>query len=132
MIPGTLSYLSIVSNRRLKAPAFRLVGAYATKVRKIVYVGLDPVQKPWQARSLQFLDVSQNSLDKKSVEYIVAALSPAPESGILSLRLDDCQLRPAALETLCELAIDMSQSSTDLRFRPGRPHFIAAEYINEI
>lgn len=40
-------------------------------------------------------------LDKKSVEYIVAALETAPEPGLVSLRLDDCALRPAALETLC-------------------------------
>lgn len=50
---------------------------------------------------MQFLDLSQNALDKKSIEYIVAALAIAPESGLASLRLDDCQLRPAALEALC-------------------------------
>lgn len=66
------------------------------------------------------------------MEYIVAALTPAAESGIVSLRMDDCQLRPAALETLCELGIDISPSSTDLGFRPSRPHIIAAEYIIEI
>lgn len=54
-----------------------------------------------QAKSLQFLDLSQNSLDKKSIEYIVAALETAPEPGLISLRLDDCSLRPAALEALC-------------------------------
>ena len=102
-------------------------------MRKIDYVSLVPVQKPRQAKTLQFLDVSQNGLDKKSVEYIVAALLPAPESGIVSLRMDDCQLRPAALETLCEHSTsDIFQSSPDLRFRPRRPHVIAAEYITEI
>ncbi|KAF8638634.1 hypothetical protein AX17_002059 [Amanita inopinata Kibby_2008] len=98
LIPGTLSYLSVVSNRRLKSPAFRLIGAYVTK-----------------AKSLQFLDLSQNSLDKKSVEYIVAALTPASEPGIVSLRMDDCQLRPAALETLCRAARTSSLRNISLR-----------------
>lgn len=57
----------------------------------------------FQATSLQFLDLSQNPLDKKSVEYIVAALVTAPEPGLVSLRLDDCSLRPGALEVLCKL-----------------------------
>jgi protein phosphatase 1 regulatory subunit 37 len=54
-----------------------------------------------QAKSLQFLDLSQNILDKKSIEHIVAGLETAPEPGLVSLRLDDCSLRPAALEVLC-------------------------------
>ena len=58
--------------------------------------------RPFQANSLQFLDLSQNPLDKKSVEYIVAALTTAPEPGLVSLRLDECSLRPGALEVLCE------------------------------
>ncbi|KAK2467301.1 hypothetical protein APHAL10511_000536 [Amanita phalloides] len=98
LIPGTLSYLSVASNRRLKASAFRLVGAYVAK-----------------AKSLQFLDVSQNSLDKKSVEYIVAALTPASEPGLVSLRMDDCQLRPAALETLCRAVRTSSLRHISLR-----------------
>lgn len=32
LIPGTLSFLSVASNRRLKAAAFRLIGAYLKKV----------------------------------------------------------------------------------------------------
>jgi len=84
LIPGTVSFLSVASNRRMKTAAFRLIGAYVKK-----------------AKSLQFLDLSQNALDKKSMEYVVGALETAPEPGLVSLRLDDCQLRPAALETLC-------------------------------
>lgn len=87
----------------------------------------------WQAKTLHFLDVSQNSLDKKSVEYIVAALTPAPESGLLTLRMDDCQLRPAALETLCERQEHpFPFSSTDERFRQGRPDVIPTAYIVKI
>ena len=103
LIPGTLSFLSVASNGRLKAAAFRLIGAYLKRVgfsicfvHKLHNVTLD------QAKSLQFLDLSQNSLDKKSIEYIVAALETAPEPGLVSLRLDDCSLRPAALEALCK------------------------------
>lgn len=33
LIPGTLTFLSVASNRRMKAPAFRLIGAYVSKAR---------------------------------------------------------------------------------------------------
>ncbi|PPR00680.1 hypothetical protein CVT24_000968 [Panaeolus cyanescens] len=98
LIPATLTFLSVASNRRLKAAAFRLIGAYVKK-----------------AKSLQFLDLSQNSLDKKSIEYIVAALETAPEPGLVSLRLDDCQLRPPALETLCRAVRTSSLKNISLR-----------------
>ncbi|RDB16470.1 hypothetical protein Hypma_002780 [Hypsizygus marmoreus] len=96
LIPNSLSFLSVASNRRLKTPAFRLIGAYATK-----------------ATSLQFLDLSQNNLDKKSVEYIVAALTSEP--GLASLRLDDCALRPPALETLSRAVRISSLRNISLR-----------------
>lgn len=34
LIPDSLTFLSVSSNRRLKAPAFRLIGAYLAKVRE--------------------------------------------------------------------------------------------------
>ncbi|KAF8885399.1 hypothetical protein CPB84DRAFT_1816838 [Gymnopilus junonius] len=95
LIPGTLSFLSVASNRRMKSAAF---------------VSLAPM-----LRSLQFLDLSQNSLDKKSVEYIIAALETAPEPGLVSLRLDDCSLRPAALETLCRAVRTSSLRNISIR-----------------
>ncbi|TFK18854.1 RNI-like protein [Coprinopsis marcescibilis] len=98
LIPGTLSFLSVASNRRLKTAAFLLIGAYLKK-----------------AKSLQFLDVSQNALDKKSVEYIVATLATAPEQGLVSLRMDDCSLRPASLETLCRAVRTSSLRNISLR-----------------
>ncbi|KAF9531479.1 hypothetical protein CPB83DRAFT_904584 [Crepidotus variabilis] len=98
LIPNTLSFLSVASNRRMKAPSFRLLGAFVKK-----------------AKTMQFLDLSQNSLDKKSIEYIVAALETAPEPGLVSLRLDDCQLRPAALETLCRAVRTSSLKNISLR-----------------
>jgi protein phosphatase 1 regulatory subunit 37 len=54
----------------------------------------------FQNRSLQFLDLSQNALDKKSVEYIAASLAQVPEQGLNSLKLDDCSLKPLSLEVL--------------------------------
>jgi protein phosphatase 1 regulatory subunit 37 len=39
-------------------------------------------------------------MEKKSIEYIAAALVTAPKQGLVSLRMDDCVLRPAALDTL--------------------------------
>lgn len=81
-----------------------------------------------KAVTLQFLDLSENSLDRRAMELIVSALgtippslpSSAPSSGLstpvhekpeprfqpsdkpqlISLRLDGCNLRPAALEAL--------------------------------
>ncbi|KAF8637057.1 hypothetical protein AX16_010912 [Volvariella volvacea WC 439] len=98
LIPNTLSYLSVAANKRLKAPAFRLIGAYVAN-----------------AKSLQFLDLSNNALDKKSIEYIVVALATAPTPGLTSLRLDDCSLRPAALEVLCRAVRTSSLNHISLR-----------------
>ncbi|KAF5354240.1 hypothetical protein D9756_006991 [Leucocoprinus leucothites] len=98
LISGTLSFLSVASNRRLKTPAFRLIGAYIKK-----------------AKSLRFLDLSQNNIDKKSIEYIVAALGTPPDQGLESLRLDDCILRPAALEALCRAVRTSSLKHISLR-----------------
>jgi protein phosphatase 1 regulatory subunit 37 len=33
LIPGTLTFLSVTSNRRLKAPAYRFIGAFMIKAR---------------------------------------------------------------------------------------------------
>ncbi|KAI0371987.1 RNI-like protein [Pilatotrama ljubarskyi] len=98
LIPGTLTFLSVSSNRRLKAPAFRLIGAYLTK-----------------AKSLQFLDLSQNALDKKAIEYIAAALPAAPTPGLVSLRLDDCSLKPQALDALAHSVRVSSLRNISLR-----------------
>ncbi|KAF8129472.1 hypothetical protein EV363DRAFT_1219973 [Boletus edulis] len=98
LIPGTLEYLSVASNRRLKPPAFKLIGTYAS-----------------QAKSLQFLDLSSTVLDKKSVDYIVVCLATAPEPGLVSLRLDDCSLRPNALEALARVVRTSSLRNISLR-----------------
>lgn len=98
LIPGTLVYLSVASNRGLKTPAFKVIGAYASK-----------------AKSLQFLDLSQTNLDKKAVEYITASLSTAPQPGLVSLRLDDCSLRPNALEALSRVVRTSSLRNISLR-----------------
>ncbi|KAH8109464.1 hypothetical protein DFH11DRAFT_1812456 [Phellopilus nigrolimitatus] len=98
LIPGTLNFLSVASNRRLKAPAFKLISAFMQK-----------------AKNLQFLDLSQNSLDKKSIEYIGASLKPANAPGLVSLRLDDCSLRPASLETLAQNVRTSSLRNISLR-----------------
>ncbi|KAL5504946.1 hypothetical protein ACEPAH_7609 [Sanghuangporus vaninii] len=98
LMPGTLNFLSVASNRRLKAPAFKLIGAFVQK-----------------SKNLQFLDLSQNALDKKSVEYIGLALKPASELGLVSLRMDDCSLRPASLETLAQNVRTSSLRNVSLR-----------------
>ena len=60
-----------------------------------------------QSASLQFLDVSQNSLEKKAVEYLASALATKP--SLVSLRMDDCLLRASALETLGWFSFDRSR-----------------------
>lgn len=98
LIPRTLVYLSVASNRRLKAPAFKVISSYAS-----------------EAKNLQFLDLSQTSLDKKAVEYINACLATASESGLVSLRLDDCSLRQNALEALSRVVRTSSLRNISLR-----------------
>ncbi|KAI9512011.1 hypothetical protein F5148DRAFT_1166859 [Russula earlei] len=107
LIPGTLTFLSVASNRRLKAPAFRLIGAFMMKACD--------AHGTASALTLQFLDLSQNSLDKRSVEYIANALSQAPQHGLSSLRLDDCFLKPQALEALAHVVRTSSLRNISLR-----------------
>ncbi|KAG8785188.1 hypothetical protein FRC20_001275 [Serendipita sp. 405] len=111
LIPNSLSYLSLASNKSLRSSSWKLVGIYLSK-----------------AVSLQFLDLSLNPLDKRAVEYIAGALGTIPPSmpsskpgsvvstptlevaeprfqvsdkpQLVSLRMDGCNLRPAALEAL--------------------------------
>jgi protein phosphatase 1 regulatory subunit 37 len=111
LIPNTLSYISLAGNKNLKTPGWRLAGVYLSK-----------------AVTLQFLDLSQNSLDKKAIELVAGALGTVPPSlpastptgslamplldtfdtksrptdrpQLVSLRLDGCNLRPGALESL--------------------------------
>ena len=117
LIPNVLLHLSLASNKQLKATGWRLVGVYLSK-----------------AVTLQFLDISQNNLDKRAVEYIAAALGTIPPSipassvdtptsipstpsvefgfepplpkpdkpKLVTLRIDDCNLRYPALEVLAQ------------------------------
>jgi protein phosphatase 1 regulatory subunit 37 len=57
LISNSLLHLSLANNKQLKAAGWRLVGVYLSK-----------------AVTLQFLDISQNNLDKRAIEYIAAAL----------------------------------------------------------
>ncbi|KIK45051.1 hypothetical protein CY34DRAFT_10635 [Suillus luteus UH-Slu-Lm8-n1] len=98
LVPGTLVFLSVASNRHLQTPAFKVLGFYASK-----------------AKSLQFLDLSQTNLDKKAVDYIVVSLTTAPEPGLISLRLDDCSLRVPALDVLARVIRHSSLRSVSLR-----------------
>ncbi|KAA1472653.1 RNI-like protein [Dentipellis sp. KUC8613] len=86
LIPGSITFISVASNRRLKTPAFRLIGSFVQ-----------------QAKNLQFLDLSQNALDKKAIDYISVAFPQAGEQGLASLKLDDCFLKPAALDALAHV-----------------------------
>ncbi|KAI0037180.1 hypothetical protein K488DRAFT_39518 [Vararia minispora EC-137] len=98
LIPNSVTFLSVASNRRLKAPAFRLIGTFISK-----------------NKSLQFLDLSQNALDKKSIEYIAASLAQLPEQGLSSLKLDDCSLKPLSLEALAHAVRTSSLKNLSLR-----------------
>ncbi|KAJ6476681.1 hypothetical protein C8R47DRAFT_1178834 [Mycena vitilis] len=115
LIPRSLAFLSLASNRRLKAGAWRIVGAYLGK-----------------AHTLTFLDLSQNALDKKAVECVVAALGDEKDRdrgkdkdgrqrGLVSLKLDDCGLRAAALETLSRAVRTSSLRNISLRHNKISP-----------
>ncbi|KAF5343098.1 hypothetical protein D9758_016016 [Tetrapyrgos nigripes] len=98
LIPNSLAFLSVASNRRIKLPAFRLVAAFV-----------------YRSTSLQFLDLSQIPIDKKSAELLVAALTPAGHPGLASLRLDDCALKPGALEVFAKVVRTSSLKNISLR-----------------
>ncbi|EJD40745.1 RNI-like protein [Auricularia subglabra TFB-10046 SS5] len=116
LIPCSITFLSLAGNKRLKSPGFRLLGSYISG-----------------ANTLQFLDLSQTNLDKKSVEYIVAALGSIPpqhpngestatngsaqpaHSKLESLRLDDCNLRAGALEVLAHAVRTSALRNISLR-----------------
>lgn len=127
LITNTLLFFSIASNRNMKLPAFKLVGAYVSK-----------------STTIQYLDLSQNALEKKAIEFIVSALGTAPPqspntttsppqtpnsqsehgqpaslssstSSLLSLRLDDCSLKQPSLEALAQTVRTSSLRNISLR-----------------
>ncbi|KAG1850445.1 hypothetical protein F4604DRAFT_1970279 [Suillus subluteus] len=83
LILGTLVFLSVASNRRLKTPAFEVPGFP------------------------RCLDLSQRNPDKKAVDYTAVSLTTVPEPGLTSLHLDYCSLRVPALD----VAINVRTSS---------------------
>jgi len=102
-----------------------------------------------KAVTLQFLDISQNNLDKRAVEYIAAALGTIPPSlptnptdtptsipstpslesnseppllhskpdkpNLMTLRIDDCNLRYPALEVLAHAVRNSPLQNISLR-----------------
>ncbi|KDQ52233.1 hypothetical protein JAAARDRAFT_40347 [Jaapia argillacea MUCL 33604] len=137
LIPQSLTFLSLASNRKMKERAFKLVGAFV-----------------WKAKSLQFLDLSQNFMDKRCVEYVASALGSLPVgegasgipgttgagatagagtagtgggaggagagggqyTGLESLKLDDCGLRSTALDALAHTVRTSSLRHISLRY----------------
>ncbi|QRV93312.1 protein phosphatase 1 regulatory subunit 37 [Ceratobasidium sp. AG-Ba] len=61
LIPDSLPYLALANNRRLRASAYKMISSYLAKTY-----------------ALEFIDLSLNVLDKRSVESILAILPPAP------------------------------------------------------
>ncbi|KAK7451206.1 hypothetical protein VKT23_012542 [Stygiomarasmius scandens] len=99
LIPDSIHFISLASNKKLKLPSFRLISAFVQK-----------------SSSIQFLDLSQIPLDKKAIEVLVAALTPAGHPGLASLRLDDCALKPGALEVLAKVVRTSSLKNISLRY----------------
>lgn len=94
-LSGTLPYLSLAGNKRLKPAGWRMVSVYLRK-----------------AHSLRYLDVSDNILDKRSIEHLMSAFvvtagedeegSKAEPVLVQTLKMDGCNLRAASLEHLGE------------------------------
>ncbi|KAG9091520.1 hypothetical protein FRC06_000537, partial [Ceratobasidium sp. 370] len=61
LIPDSLPYLALANNRRLRSSAFKMIASYLSRTY-----------------ALEFIDLSLNVLDKRSVESILAVLPPAP------------------------------------------------------
>ena len=88
--------------------------------------GACTISQTLQANNLQFLDLS---LDKKVVDYIVV-YSTAPEPGLVPLHLDDCSIRPKALEVLGECPFD--HESVQARCMPSSTrgsYIIIVKYV---
>lgn len=58
LISGTLPHLSVAGNKKLKPQSFRIMSVYLRK-----------------AKALKYLDISDNILDRKSVEYLCHAIA---------------------------------------------------------
>ena len=104
LLAGELESLVLRDNRRLKLAGWRMLAGFLADERARV----------------RFLDLSENPLDRRSVEVLVPALrirtaqksalagecdkgSPAAaaaDGGVETLRLDSCALRGGALEAL--------------------------------
>lgn len=68
LVSGTLPHLSLAGNRKVKAAGWRATAHYIKR-----------------AKSLRYIDLSDNILDRRSIEGLVAALSPqrcSEEEGV--------------------------------------------------
>ncbi|KAL8292378.1 hypothetical protein RQP46_001844 [Phenoliferia psychrophenolica] len=72
LVSGSLPTLSLANNKRIKAKGWKLIAIFTRK-----------------ARFLRYLDLSENSMDRKAAEYLVQALTPyVPPIPNSSLSLD--------------------------------------------
>lgn len=102
LVSGSLPTLSLANNKRIKTKGWKLIAIFTRKVRlESQHLTLERrTDSTWprmQARFLRYLDLSENSMDRKAADYLVQALTPfVSTSPTLSL---DAPPQPAPAPT---------------------------------
>lgn len=79
LVSGSVPTLSLANNKRIKAKGWKLIAIFTRKVPVFFFPFWSPafaLTGSSQARFLRYLDLSENSMDRKAVEYLVQALTP--------------------------------------------------------
>lgn len=82
LIPDSLHFLSVASNRRLRSPAYRLIAAYLTKVRPVL------AHMQFAETRVCFSRTPSNSLTYRRMRSTVAPSSTLPRHSYLRLQED--------------------------------------------
>ncbi|KAK4703652.1 protein phosphatase 1 regulatory subunit 37, partial [Phenoliferia sp. Uapishka_3] len=103
LVSGSLPTLSLANNKRIKTKGWKLIAIFTRK-----------------ARLLRYLDLSENSMDKKAAEYLVQALTPS--TSLITL---DATVPPLPLASPASTPLPISPSVSTSNYpetTPNRPH----------
>jgi Ran GTPase-activating protein (RanGAP) involved in mRNA processing and transport len=96
--------LALAGNKKLTSTGYTYISIYIIKVsphtksNDIFYI--IPIVMHLQSRSLKYLDLSSNTIDKKSASSLSEALMLA--TSLKTLMLDSCYMSPAVLDILSD------------------------------
>lgn len=82
LVSGSLPTLSLANNRRIRTKGWKAVATFVRKVgaSSDLAHGHGLIACAFQAAKLRYLDLSENNLDRRSVEYLNIAISGSTES----------------------------------------------------